>query len=131
MFTSVFSLPAHALHQWEVDPDGALVTKRTFHDAGTAIIAFIRIQYDGRLALYWIGDEDVAHAGFDTLVAADADVFVEYHRFAWRHYIRNSVDLCFSHSDLLEHQLVSVQGADQKPGFLALIMPSALDRRFL
>lgn len=91
MFTCASALPAHSLHQWPIEPDGALVLKWALYHTGATIVALVRVQYDRRFALLWIGYEYVAHASFYAPIAANADPLVKDHRSVGRNQIGNGV----------------------------------------
>ena len=78
MFTGVFSLPPHPLHQRMIQPKRSW--GRAHGHTTTLVPAFVGKNNDWRCALFWIGDEHIHLADLHTGVAADTEVRVEYDR---------------------------------------------------
>jgi hypothetical protein len=73
----------------------------TFVYASPAIPAFVRMQYDGRFALFPIRNIDIYRTDFNASIAAVAFFRIKNHRFAWSDYVRKSEYFFFCHGSLL------------------------------
>jgi hypothetical protein len=80
-----FVFPVGALLQWPVKRYGAW--PRAVVDAAAAIPAFIRVQYDRRLALIPVGDVNIHLADFHTMVTTVADIRVKRYRSIGRNNV--------------------------------------------
>ena len=70
-------------------------------DTAATVPAFVRVQYNRRLASLWIGHKYVYLAGFYAVVTPVADFRVEEYRSVGSRYIRGSIYLFLSHNSLL------------------------------
>ena len=80
MFSSCLSFPSDSLIQRMIECDRPLLPCGTAFNTKAVIVAFIRIQYNRRFALFRIRHKDVHHTNFDTNVTAVTDFLIEYNR---------------------------------------------------
>jgi hypothetical protein len=82
-----------------IETDGTLFG--TFIHTTAIIIAFIRIENNGRLPLFLIGDHDIHEADIDASVAAGADIGVNDNRTTRGRCVGNGIGGIFHRMILL------------------------------
>jgi hypothetical protein len=89
VFAGLLSLPAHSLAERVLHPDSPC--NRAVFDTIPAEPTLVRIQHNGRLSLFRIGDENVRAAYFHALMTGCAQLGIDDDAFAGRHRISNQV----------------------------------------
>jgi len=104
MFTGLFSLPAHPLHQRMVQPNRP--GRRAHGDTTPTVPTFVGVEYDRGFVLLRIWDKHIHLANIHTHITTDTSVSVEYHRPVGSGCIRGCENLFFNHLILLRFSLL-------------------------
>jgi len=105
MLPCFFSFPPDKLRKGEMEGDGS--RPRASSLTASAVPALLRIQDNGRLAFFRVGDQDVHLADIHTLIASVADLGVEGNRGAGGAGVGKCIDFVLSHS-YSPHSLLTV-----------------------
>jgi hypothetical protein len=81
MLPSLLALPSRLCLYRPFHLYRPFIKKRALHDTTTAIPAFIGVHDNRGLPFFTMRQKNIIHAGFDTPIAADADVLVKLYRF--------------------------------------------------